>query len=277
MTHYWLLSIGQSNGCGSAVTQPSCGAGHWKMGTHGFIEPLDDGAGKLSPNIENQPRSIFSKAQSLGASPPRYGMWGSLCDTLKAALPSDTFGIIPCASGGTTSSNWEQDIATIATPPPSIPTPGGGNVSLIVHAVYLTLHALASVPNSELLAVVVWQGEYNANAFDVPAGWRPDWGAVFDALPTLLGNYFTNPAKWIALIDLFATPPASGYPNWAAVRTEIAAEAAARSTCTLITPSDGPRVAGEDVHSDSGTPGVDGLCRTGELVAGFILTDVLGL
>jgi hypothetical protein len=233
-----------------------------------IINGRDPGSGVVLPETELSQIERYGFNQAVSGTESRYGWAGACADTLVAGgVPASDFMFVPNWKGGTTSLEWSTALATRPFP--------DGTVDPITVAHHRMHHAL-SMTDTVLGAIVIYQGESNANGQvgAGPAEWPVDWGLICDDLATEFAGRFLHPTKKFIFIELFSSVP-SGFADWNAVCSAQETFVAGRSDCVLIRAPNGPfnSGAGEDVHLDAGTTADNGQRGLGKLIGLSCIAD----
>lgn len=246
--------LGQSNSSGRGRhTYPIRGQ-HWRFTPNGLFETLNDESGNQRVN-----RVLKGGTENM------FSMEGALCDSLEQHGVGGTFATIPCAMGGTSSTEWVEGL-TVSPTPAALPT--------LIQAAKLRIHDFLRCTRAVLGAVVIYQGETNANATrpeDGPLVWQDHWNAICDQLA---GLPFAGSKKFV-IVQLPPTQPHRfDFTYWAEVRAAqeafVASVRSEEDDCVLVTAPENALVPDEDHHLDTGSDEGEGLRRLGSDVGAAI-------
>jgi hypothetical protein len=174
-----------------------------------------------------------------------------MADVLHASTEDDIL-LVPCALGGTTSTEW----LPVESSPPYL-------VGTLFSTAFDRISEAVRRPGATLAAILVYQGENNAGDGASAAAWQHDWEAILARVRTDLAL----PSLPAVVVKMPPTVPTPGalYPNWADVRAGQQALADADPYTILVQAPDGPFDA-TNVHLELGAD--SGATKTGVLGLG---------
>jgi hypothetical protein len=194
-------------------------------------EPVDSPLGQLD---------TVSRDKQAGVGPSL-----ALADAFVSTYPSTTVGLIPCAKGGSSISQWQE-----------MPTAEPRNTLL---GSCLTRIKAASQGDAKIRAVIFWQGGHDARSLRSAIQWKEGFTRMVAELRATLGN--PNLPIILVMLDEGPREP-NKYPYWHIVRDQQRAVNLPR--VTKITAGDYERKS-DGIHLDT----------RGQLAIGTALAGVL--